>query len=169
MDYWTGIIRAVIPRKLKDVVALAVLVPGFSVIGYKLIFPTVPNITVYEETQYPKEVRRGDYFFLNFDLSWDQTCLVTSKRYITGTNGIEYLAAEDTKQVIKDQRMRYIVRFPINLSVPYGQATVRSDFSYACDWFSRYIREAKVTGRNRYITVLPGMTVMPQGKSVLTD
>ena len=168
MEYWKGILKAIIPRKFKDIIAVSLLAPTMVYMGYRLAFPQAPIVTVRQETVYPKEVVRGSYFFLAFDLQWDQTCDVSAQRYIIGSDGIEYLAQEDQKQVIKDQRMQYIVRIPIPLSIPVGPAKVRSDFSYECDWFSHWIKATNVSGRIRNINIMSeiGLTPAPDKKDL---
>lgn len=154
MEYYTGIVRALIPRKTKDIVFMSIMVPMLSAVGYKFCFPNYPKVLVVSETQYPKEVISGSYFFLNFDLQWNQTCDVLAKRYITASDGIEYLASEDFKQVVANERTRYTTRIPVANTLPYGDSKIRTKFTYGCDWFSRYVKNMEVDGRDRSFTIV---------------
>jgi hypothetical protein len=124
--------------------------------SYKLAFPDNPKSTTYSEAVYTKAVSQGEMFYLKFDLSWDRDCHVDIQRYVTGSNGVDYLVSEDSRTIIKNQRMKYIVEFPIGYSIPIGPATVWSNLSFSCDWFSSYIRSLKVKSLQRSIIVLPG-------------
>lgn len=168
MDYWFGIFRALRPKKRKDYIAMGILIPALTYIGWKVTNPDYPTTIVWNETQYPKEVVSGSYFFLTFDLQWNQTCDVLSRRYITGNDGIQYLASEDSKTVVKDERTQYVVRIPVDTNIPLGPATVRSDFSFSCDWFTTYIRPMNKIGRSRniLITSRTGMNKIPEKSSL---
>lgn len=149
-----GIFRAVVPKKPIDAVVVAVLSAAIFTVGYKLILQTPPEVRVYSETEYPKEVVRGSYFYLNFDLSFGKACRVVAKRYIIGSDGVEYLASEDRKEVAKDERMQYVVRIPVVTAIPLGHALMRSDFEYGCDWWTRNIRPTTAKGRTRNFVVV---------------
>lgn len=149
-----GILRAIVPRKKKDIIVVSFLAPLLTYVGWNLVMPSPPDITVHTETQYPKEVIRGSYFYLNFDLTFGRACNVTARRFITGSDNIEYLALEDSKEVTAGQRVQYTIRVPVALNIPYGPATIRSDFEYQCDFWSRHVRPIFVKGRTRQITVL---------------
>lgn len=149
-----GIFRAIVPRKKKDLAAVTILAALLVYVGSKLILSSPPDVTYYAETQYPKEVIRGSYFDLNFDLAFGKACNVTARRYIIGSDGIEYLALEDSKEVEANKEMRYTVRIPVDVNIPYGPATIRSDFEYGCDLWSRHIRSIKSKGRSRQVNIL---------------
>lgn len=154
MDYFRGILKAIIPRKPKDILAVAVLASSFSYVGYNLVFDDPPKVNIFTETTYPKQAPRGGFFYLNFDLSFGRTCVVTARRILVGSDGVEYLAGEDRKEVIKDERMRYVVRVPVMPNVPLGRGFLRSDFEYGCDWWSRYVKPIRSQGRLRSVDVV---------------
>lgn len=154
MDYLRGVIKAVIPRKLKDIIAVAILASTFSYAGVKLVLDDPPKVNVYSETTYPKQAPRGGFFYLNFDLSFDRDCVVVARRLLIGSDGVEYLASEDRKEVTKDERMRYVVRVPVVSAVPLGRGFIRSDFEYGCDWWSRHIRPIRQQGRLRSVEIV---------------
>lgn len=154
MEYAKGIAKAIIPRKLKDIIAVTILTSLMTYGGYMTFLQPAPTVTLHTETHYPTEVIRGSYFTLNFDLEFGRACSVVAKRYIVGSDGVEYLALEDSKEVQANERMRYAVRIPVDLSVPYGPATFHSEFEYGCDWWSRHVRGIKSRGQNRAINVL---------------
>lgn len=165
MEYWMGIGKALIPRKKKDMIALLLLVPTLTY-GLNQVFnPDIPKATVHSETTYPKEVIGGGYFFLSFDLTWSKSCDVTAYRYITPSDGIQYLASTDQRSVVADQEDQYVIRVPVSNTYPTGSATFRSDFEFSCDWFSKYIRPMTLTGRSRHFTILKavGMKIPEKG------
>lgn len=149
-----GIFRAIVPKRPVDAVVVSVLAAVLFTVGYKLVLQTPPEVRMYSETEYPKEVVRGSYFYLNFDLSFDKACSVIAKRYIIGSDGVEYLASEDRKEVAKDERMQYVVRVPVVTAIPLGQARMRSDFEYGCDWWSRNVRPVTTKGRTRNFLIV---------------
>ncbi len=155
MDYFRGIVKAIIPRKAKDIIAVSMLLPAMLFVGWKVVLQEPPSVQVRTETTYPKEAHRNGFFYLNFDLRFGAACLVSARRVIIGNDGVEYLAQEDTKEVVKDQFMKYTVRIPVAPSVPLGPAYIRSDFEYGCDWWSRHVWPIKNQGRLRAVTILP--------------
>lgn len=155
LHYYGRVLKAIFPRRIKDALAISVLVPLFAIPGYHMFFKTAPNVVVHTETTYPAEVIRGGTFYLNYDLSWDRSCELTAVRYVVASDNIEYKMMEDTKDVQKDQRYTFSTRIPIPMAIPPGKALVRSDFAYACDWWSRYISPIRVRGRDRVITIKP--------------
>lgn len=160
-----GIAKALIPRKKKDMVALLILVPSLVFVLNKWINPEIPVATVHSETTYPKEVIAGGYFWLSFDLTWSRSCDVTAYRYITPNDGIQYLAATDQRVVTAGEEDQYVIRVPVSNTFPAGPATFRSDFEFACDWFSRYVRPITLTGRSRHFTIIKavGMKIPDKG------
>lgn len=155
MDYVRGVARAIIPRKLKDIVAVSVLASVLTYAGFNLVIQEPPKVQVHSETTYPAEAVRGGFLPLSFDVSFGAACAVTARRIIIGNDGVEYLAMEDRKEVEKDKRMQYVVRVPIAPAIPLGPAFIRSDFEYGCDFWSRYIRPIKQTGQLRAVKILP--------------
>lgn len=154
MDYFRGIIKAVIPRRLKDAIAVTILATLFSYVGVKLILEEPPKVNIFTETTYPKQAPRGGFFYLNFDLSFGKACVVTARRILIGSDGVEYLASEDRKEIAKDERMKYVVRIPVVSAVPIGSGYIRSDFEYGCDWWSRYVKPIRQTGRLRSVDII---------------
>lgn len=154
MNYLNGVARSLVPRSIRDAITLALLSIMLTYLGVRVLMPVPPKVQVFVETDYPRQVIRGSYFYLNFDLAFNKSCLVTARRYIVGNDGTEYLALEDSKEVVAGERMRYTVRIPVDISIPYGLAKVRSDFEYSCDWFDRYVKAIRVTGRERTIQIL---------------
>lgn len=155
MDYFRGIMKAIVPRKPKDIVAVSILASFFSWVGFSVVLSTPPQVTVYTETTYPKEAPRGGFIYLNFDLSFGKACLVNARRVIIGSDGVEYLAIEDSKEVKADERMKYVVRVPVAPAIPMGPAQIRSDFEFGCDWWSRHVWPIKNEGRTRQVNILP--------------
>lgn len=155
MTYYRRVISSIIPKRRKDFLAMVVLVPVIAIPGYHIFFKSPPNVTIYSETSYPKEIRRGETLMLNYDLSWDRTCEMTAARFITASDNIEYKTLEDTKTLLKDIRFKYTARIPIPVAIPPGAARVRSDFYYSCDWWSEYISPIHVRGQDRNIMILP--------------
>lgn len=165
MDYVRGIARAIIPHKMKDVIALLLLVPTAVYMLNKWVNPDLPKTTVHVETAYPREVISGGYFFLSFDLSWSRSCDITAYRYIIPSDGIQYLASVDSRSVEANREEQFVIRVPVSNTYPIGPATFRSDFQFSCDWFSRYIRPMTLTGRSRHFTIVKavGMRIPEKG------
>jgi len=134
---------------------MTILTGAFIYAGYMFLLQSPPTVTIFSQTQYPKEVVRGGYFFLSFDLSFSKSCNVRIRRIIVGNDGVQYLAQEEEKEVIADKRVQYIVRVPVSDAIPYGNALVRSDVEYGCNLFSRYFVPIGDSGQGRQIKVVP--------------
>lgn len=156
LSYPLGIFRALKPKTFSEALLIIIIAPLMSYVCYSAITKQVPRTQVFTDTSYPQEVARGGYFFLVFDLAFDRTCLIESKRIITGSDGVEYLASQDSKEVSAGERMKYVVRVPVGPEIPYGPAQIRSDFEYGCDFWSRYVSSIKSSGRNRFFKIIPG-------------
>lgn len=161
MKYLTGIINALIPRTLLD--ASIVFIGGsiLAYVGYMAIFKDVPRAIRNAETQYPATVERDSYFWLTFDLTFNQTCTMNAQRIITGSDNVEYIASEERRDVTAGVPIQYSVRVPVTPAIPYGIAYVRSDFLWQCDLWSRYIKARPQRGIQRQIKIVPPGSVMP--------
>ncbi len=155
MDYFKGVVKAIVPRKPKDILAVTLLCSAFVYVGWKTFLVEAPAVSVRTETTYPKEAYRNGFFYMNFDVAFGDTCLINARRVIIGSDGVEYLVQEDSKEVVKDVPIRYVVRIPVLPSIPLGPAFIRSDFQYACDWWSRHIQYITRQGRMRPVMILP--------------
>lgn len=156
LDYPMGIFRAMRPKTRKEAIALALFAPLMTYACYSAVMKEVPQTQVFTDTAYPKEVIRGSVFFLVFDLAFNRSCRIESRRIVTGSDGVEYLSKEESKEVKAGERMQYIVRVPIGPEIPYGPARIRSDFEYGCDFWSRYVSSIKSRGRDRFFNIIPG-------------
>lgn len=50
--------------------------------------------------------------------------------------------------------MQYVVRIPVLVAVPLGPAYIRSDFSYGCDFWSRWVKPIRQQGRLRSVEII---------------
>nr|QIG67166.1 putative tail protein [Rhizobium phage RHph_TM26] len=149
MLYMRTLARAVVPRKTHDIILVSIVASALFWAGYQAIFQTAPGTVVYTETQWPRSVPRGGFFYLNFDVAFDRSCTITAHRYIRASDGVEYLAQEDVKQVEAGDRVQYTVTVPVGESLPKGPALIQSKFEYECDFWSKWIRSTRQAGRVR--------------------
>lgn len=161
MKYIAGIIRALIPHTPLDAALVLVCAPVLAYVGYMALLKDVPHAIRNSETQYPQTVERDSYFWLTFDLTFDQTCTMNAQRIITGSDDVEYVASEEKRDVVAGVPIQYNVRVPVTPAIPYGVAYVRSDFLWQCDLWSRYIRARPQRGINRQIKIVPAGSVKP--------
>lgn len=152
------VLKALVPEGMKEVIALSIFTPIAAYIGYVSLIKEAPTVTVYTEAVYPKQAYRDGYFFISTDLAFSETCSIKAKRIFTGSDGVDYLVAEDEKDVNAGERMQYMIRVPVTSQVPYGPAWFRSDLEYGCDLWSRYIKSRKTTGRIRAVEILPSLS-----------
>ncbi|QIG73275.1 hypothetical protein EVC02_054 [Rhizobium phage RHph_N17] len=149
MLYMKTLAKAVIPRKPHDIVIVSILTTLFTWAGFQVLLQSPPRTIVNAETTWPSSVPRGGFFYLNFDLTFDKSCTLKAKRIITASDGVEYLAQQDEKDVAAGERLRYTVTVPVSESLPAGPAFIRSQISYECDFWSRWIRNITQAGRAR--------------------
>lgn len=149
MNYARNVAKAIIPRKPHDILWVSVLCSLFVWAGYQTLLQAPPRAIVNTETQWPKSVPRGGYFYLNFDITFDKSCTIKARRFILASDGVEYLAQEDEKSVEAGERLKYTVTVPVAESLPIGSAFVRSQFTYECDFWSRWVRSLTQGGRAR--------------------
>lgn len=162
MKYLTGILKALIPHTALDAAVVLVLGPVLAYVGYMAFIKDTPSAIVNSETQYPQTVERGSYFWLTFDLTFDQSCTMQAERVITGSDNVEYVASEEGgREVIAGVPVQYTVRVPVTPAIPYGIAYVRSDVNWQCDLWSRYVRSRETRGLSRQIRVVPAGSVPP--------
>ncbi len=135
-------------------ILIAGLSCAFTYAGYVAFIEAPPQVTIYAETQYPREVVRGGYFYLTYDMSYDQDCEVKTRRMIVGSDGIEYLAQEESKAVVKNDRMQYVVRVPVSDALPFGPAVVRSDLEYRCNFWTNWIVPLQRSSQGRQIRIV---------------
>ncbi len=159
MDYFKRIVLALVPRKMAEIVIVALFVPAVSWAGVSMFLSEPPAVNIHTETTYPPQAHRNGFFYLNFDVSFSKACFVKARRYIIGSDGFEYLAQEDSKEVKQGERMKYVVRVDIRPSIPLGPAFIRSDFEYGCDFWSRNFMSIKREGRLRPVEILPALTL----------
>lgn len=152
------VLKALVPEGMKEVIALSIFTPIAAYTGYVALIKDPPTVTVYTEAVYPKQAYRDGYFFISTDLAFSETCNVKAKRIFTGSDGVDYIVAEDEKDVIAGERMQYMIRVPVTSQVPFGPAWFRSDLEYGCDFWSRYVKARKTTGRIRSVEILPSLT-----------
>lgn len=152
------ILKALVPEGMKEVIALSVFTPIAAYVGYVALIKDAPTVTVYTEAVYPKQAYRDGYFFISTDLAFSESCNVKAKRIFTGKDGVDYVVGEDEKDVIAGERSQYMIRVPVTSQVPYGPALFRSDIEYGCDFWSRYVKSRKTTGRIRVVEILPALT-----------
>lgn len=153
--YLRTLAKAVIPRKPHDIVIVSVLAALFTWAGFQILLQSPPRAIVNAETQWPRSVPRGGFFYLNFDLTFDKSCTIRARRIITASDGVEYLAQEDEKEVAAGDRLKYTVTVPVSESLPEGPAFIRSQLTYECDFWSRWIRHITSAGRSRRFLITP--------------
>lgn len=155
LHYIKRVFKAVIPRRTADVITVSLMVVAIVYPSYKVIFQDMPIVTVYSETQYPRSVPRGGYFFLRFDLEFDRDCNIYARRFIIASDGVAYLAQEDYKNVTGGERIQYTVRVPVSEAMPLGNALFRSQFIYRCDFWARWIKPVERAGQARRVIITP--------------
>lgn len=161
LTYIKTIGRALIPKKTKDIIVLMCLTGIFTYVGWGLFIQIPPEVTVYSETQYPKTVPRGGYFYLTFDLAFNKDCRIEARRFIRASDNVLYLAQEDIKDVRADERIQYVVKVPVGDSIPLGKGLVQSKFAYRCDFWSRWLRPIELWGQARPIEIVQNAGLDP--------
>ncbi|QIG74983.1 hypothetical protein EVC26_064 [Rhizobium phage RHph_I72] len=149
MMYLRTVAKAIIPRKLHDIVIVGCLTTLFVWAGFQIFLQSPPGVLVNAETQYPRSVPRGGFFYLNLDLTFDHDCTIKARRFIIARDGVEYLAQEDVKDVAANERIQYTVTVPVSESLPAGPALLKSQYAYECDFWSRWVRNITQADRIR--------------------
>lgn len=158
MRYVKAIFHGITPRSPAEWVIVPICAVLLAYTGYLALFKDVPRAVVNSDTQYPKIVERNSYFWLSFDITFDQTCTMNVQRIIRGSDRVEYVASEEKRQVFAGVPVKYSVRVPITPAIPYGVGFVRSDFKWNCDYWSTWINPRAQRGRERSITIVPPST-----------
>lgn len=161
IKYIKRILAAAAPDHWSEALLIAVVAPVLTYFLYMGFIKDTPNVQVYSETSWPPKVHQNETLVIDVDISFDETCTVTARRILRAADATEYVVSEDIREVIANDRMQYSVNVPITTAVPVGPATVRGEFSYACDLWSRYVRTRTRRGTERPIEVLPPAPVEP--------
>lgn len=149
------LIRSFIPDTGREVFGLVMVSTLLSYVVYSIFLQPPPSVIIYNEEPYIPEVAQGGYLTWKVDVSYNRSCNVLAKRIITGSDGVEYLAVEDSKDVIANERVQYEVRVPVSSAMPLGPAHIRSKVEYRCDFWTTYIKPITTMGRDRGFIILP--------------
>ena len=156
-----SLLRSFVPDSIREFLGVMGVSITLIYVGYSIFFQSPPSTIIYHEEPYNREVAQGEYLAWSVDLEFDRSCTIVARRIITGSDGVEYLAVEDSKEVIAGERTQYDVRIPVDTSLPLGPARVQSRVEYRCDFWSRYINPIRSIGRERPFTIMPQLKVDP--------
>lgn len=161
IQYIRRILAAAAPDHWSEALLIAVVAPVLSYFIYMGLIKDTPNVQVYSETSWPPKVHQNETLTIEVDISFDETCTVTARRILRAADGAEYVVSEDIREVVANERTQYSVNVPISTAIPTGPATVRGEFAYACDFWSRYVKARTRRGTERPIEVLSAAALEP--------
>lgn len=143
------------PVTIREALIVAASLPVSGYVAYSAILKPAPEIVVYSETLYPPQVEQNSFFFLAYDMAFSETCDIITSRFLKSPDGSEVNIGSDKLSVKAGARNKYVVQIPIPASLPTGTVSIRSDMTYACDFWGKFVQTKVVRGYPRVIEVVP--------------